>query len=318
MSSSLLASHFRVMTLFMRDGAMFPQVRNPLREKLLMHLWFEDNMTRADRDAVAHSFVSMRRGRWFEGHFNPQLSAVLGAAAAKVGAHGDPSAAPHRASADPHSAAQCDGRVCAGYCPYLRRLIHEVPCSFTWAASPEAALVDRAGLPSHAFLCIRSPPYDARVEERQQRLLSQRAARVAVQLLAQFDGEDGQDGVAEEAGWVMDDAPLESAIRVSMSAQVNCEFERLMGYSQAEVRASFMSSGERAVYGLLRSDDWAQLMDLTREVKLMRRTEFRIRCTALTRAQQEVPCVLCVACQLDAEGKPSATFLSFIPTTPSV
>ena len=356
-SSSLLASHFRTVTHYLRKtGSVFPPTRNPLRDKLIQHSWFTHNLTPTDREVVAHAFVHWRGGRWYEGYFDQRLSGLFDAAASKLAVAGLPSSSTlllTSVSDDTHDHPQCNGQPCSGYCPYVRSLVRAAPCSYCWEESPDMPIPDQPGFPSHAFLCIRHQPEDVAVADRQQHILSLRAAMVAQQLLA-----DASQGITDEE-WTMEESALDSdirhpdgpaqlldpldcspppppalatsqlapspsdaaldatapdpTIRVSMAAQVNREFERLLGYSQAEVRASFLQWGEKAMYGLLRPEDWPEVMDLNREAKMMKRTDFRARCTAITRTQQEVPCVLSGSYQHNGDGMVIATFLSFLP-----
>ena len=344
-SACLLACHFRAVSNMLPGASLLP-MRLPMREKLLQHAWFKRHMTQPDLEAVAHAFVSYRRGRWYEGCFDPGLHPVFRSAAAKLAARAEPAASLQPSWADTRPPTLCDGRRCSGYCPFLRRLIKEAPCAYSWTASPETPIPDQPGFPSHAFLCIRHRPDDAAVEERQQLRLCQQAARLARQLLAEYSSAEAEalgeawlsaeaaeddshtrcrdasaqpDGSLDclPAACVRSDAacqpgPPASFISVSMLAQVNRAFERLLGFSQAEVRASFVLTGETALYALLRPDGWAELMDLTRQAKMLQRTEFRMRCTAVTRAQQELPCVLSAHYQRE-DGKVMAGFLSFIP-----
>ena len=315
-SSSLLASHFRTVTAYMRQsGFAFPQMKHPLREKLIQHTWFNAHMTPTDGQTIAHAFVQTRGGRWYEGYFDAPLASLIAAAVAKFAAADDgeepplSTIHPHSVSHEHHGGNQCDGRPCAGYCVYLRRLEHGVQCSFGWGDSPVVAIEDHPGLPSHAFLCFRHQPEEAAVAERQQLIVRQRAIAVARQLLAEAGVDDVSEGSLSPDS--TDVPPL--AIRVGIVAQVNAAFERLLGYSQAEVRASFAELGEKAMFALVKPTAWPELMDLTREAKMMRRSDFRMRCIAITRAQQEVPCVLSASYQRDGEGRVVTTFFSFLP-----
>ena len=64
-------------------------------------------------------------------------------------------------------------------------------------------------------------------------------------------------------------------IEVPMSVSVNPAFERLFGYSQAELRQHLIRDGGRALYLLTRSEDWERLMELDQEATWGREHEYR-------------------------------------------
>ena len=98
-----------------------------------------------------------------------------------------------------------------------------------------------------------------------------------------------------------------------MSVQCNAAFERLLGYSQSELRELFSEAGDKALFGLVSADDWAALLQLDKALRLGWKQHGSLLVTAVDSRQQTVPCVLSVQSELDAKRKPYATYFSFTP-----
>ena len=122
---------------------------------------------------------------------------------------------------------QCDGSICQNMCTGARRLRELHPCAFTFTASPLTPLDDTA-YNNHPILCLRRLPSDY--------------PTLIDRLTGQF------------AGHPMTPSP--ATFQLSWEVQVNRAFERLFGYSQAQVRAMFMQHGWLACYMWLGREEW--------------------------------------------------------------
>ena len=102
-------------------------------------------------------------------------------------------------------------------------------------------------------------------------------------------------------------------IEMALSVQVNPAFERLFGFSQAELRQQFIRDGGKALYGLTRRDDWEKLMELDQEAVWGREQEYRTYAVIVNKWRAEVPCLVHTVYEMNNDGKFKQTTTSFIP-----
>ena len=229
--------------------------------------------------------------------------------------------------------------MCSGFCPFLQALSAASPCAFSWLRSPSSANADQSDCPNHAFLVIKRVQDEAQ-SRFHELALCEIALHVARQLLPQPEwayADTGQraggdaDGAQPSRAAVYDSeqsvvtqrqragpiSPMH-AIEVSMSVQANCALERLLGFSQSELRQAFLLDGEKALYGLIHRSHWQQLADLSNDVKWERRREFRVQVSCTTRLGSTMPCILRCLNEFDDSGQPCTTYLSFLPVQDAV
>ena len=83
--------------------------------------------------------------------------------------------------------------------------------------------------------------------------------------------------------------PASPPIEMALSVHVNPPFERLFGYSQAELRQHFIRDGGKALYYLTRRDDWEKLMELDQEATWGREQEYRTYACIVNKCQSAHP-----------------------------
>ena len=122
---------------------------------------------------------------------------------------------------------QCDGTICDGICPGARSLLERHPTNLTFTASPLTPL-DDVPYNNHPILLLKRLPSDY--------------PTVIDRLTRHFSGENV--------------APSTTTFHLSWEVQVNRAFERLFGYSQAQVRAMYMQHGWMASYMWMGREEW--------------------------------------------------------------
>jgi hypothetical protein len=101
-------------------------------------------------------------------------------------------------------------------------------------------------------------------------------------------------------------------IDVPMSVRVSASFERLLGYSQSDVRQWFAREGETALFQLIRADGWSRLMELDFDAKWEGKSEYCLYVMCLTKWKTSVPCLLHCTNSFGSEGNLSKRMMSFI------
>ena len=102
-------------------------------------------------------------------------------------------------------------------------------------------------------------------------------------------------------------------IEVPMWCQVNTAFERLTGYSQAELRQLLLRDGVKSLYRLTRPDEWEKLMELEQEATWGKAHEYRTYAVIVNKYQGEVSCLIHTLYVFNDTGKFSETRTTFIP-----
>jgi len=102
---------------------------------------------------------------------------------------------------------------------------------------------------------------------------------------------------------------------IPMSVQVNREWERLFGFTQAELRALVMKDGLRAVYSLTRVDSQRQQHRTALEAILACSVDYRFYSIIVSKWQAEVSCLVHTRVQLDETTKGAAgVFKGYVNT----
>ena len=107
--------------------------------------------------------------------------------------------------------------------------------------------------------------------------------------------------------------PPSPPIEVALSVHVNPAFERLFGYSQAELRQHFIRDGGKALYQLTRRDDWEKLMELDQEATWGREQEYRTYAVIVNKWKGEVRVMVHTVYEMHNDGKFKQSTTSFIP-----
>jgi len=87
-------------------------------------------------------------------------------------------------------------------------------------------------------------------------------------------------------------------VEMHLTVQVNREWERLFGYTQAELRALIMKDGLRALYRLTRVDSQRSLHRTSLDALLAGSTDFRYYSILVSKWQAEVSCLVHTRIQL--------------------
>lgn len=101
-------------------------------------------------------------------------------------------------------------------------------------------------------------------------------------------------------------------VDVPMSVRVSMSFERLMGYSQLEIREWFSREGETALFQVIRTEGWARFMELDFDAKWEGKCEYSLYVMCSTKWTTRVPCLLHCHNSFGNEGNLSKRVLSFI------
>ena len=319
-----------------------------LRDSLVYYAWLCELLIPLDVVQLHHT-PKMLAAHWPTQYFDP--SALLRAAAviplsrqcrppsppgcSVVLSHTSPLV---RSRMRRHHLPSCDGSVCQHRCWFMHWLFASVPCWFDWSSSPLLAECDDGML---ARLVIKRPRCDVeQLVEEQDRVQS--AGQQLLELLysqqscnsasltrsplsseslgspthAQIPNESLLLSSSTEAGQERSPEPSSEAnplIEVQMWLQVNSSFERLLGYSQSELRSMFLTDGEKVWYQLVRSDAWESLMLLEKEMKWNMRKEYRVYVMLINKWQVEVPCLLHALYIFDNTGRQQESRISIVP-----
>ena len=194
-----------------------------------------------------------------------------------------------------HQPPACDGSECSDYCLFLHRLYLALPVIINWELSPLTAIPASSGCELHPMLSVR-----------RQRLTTSDVAQQLALIHSVAEGVLWCKGREERQGEA-------DCLELSNQVQVNAAFERLLGYSQAELRSLYVSQGERAFFRLLRSDSWETVLVLDKEIKWEMRSDYRIYAVCLTKWQTELPCLMHGMQEYDEDGYQKETRVIFVP-----
>ena len=327
LSSVFLTEHLRWLSQHSAMSRASHSKQTHLREKIELCMWFDQLLGPADRAVLYHAVVPP--ASWWADYFDCHQQRLLATAAnllvdidsaSLVSSFGGSSSSTELDSLPAHDdSGSCDGRVCSGFCPFLRALRLRTPSCLSWERTPQLAMPDQHDMPNHAFIALRrlrdqsiTCKQEALVDEvcvqlATETLAARRATRASLQPHGMLPSAQSLPSLLNHPA-----APV-SLLEVAMTVHSNAAFERLLGYSQSELRQLFISQGERAFYGLFAEEDWPLLMALDKQVRWGRRDDFRIAVTALDRRHERLSCLLHGTAQYDREGKWLVTYLSFIP-----
>ena len=107
--------------------------------------------------------------------------------------------------------------------------------------------------------------------------------------------------------------PPAPPIEVPLAVHVNPAFERLFGFSQAELRQHFIRDGGKALYALMHRDDWEKLMELDQEATWGHEQEYRTYAAIVNKWKGEVRCLVHTVYEMHSDGKFKQSTTSFIP-----
>ena len=107
--------------------------------------------------------------------------------------------------------------------------------------------------------------------------------------------------------------PPQPPIEVPMSVCVNAAFERLFGWSQAELRQHLIRDGGKTLYLLTRRDSWERLMELDQEANWGQQHEYRTYAVCVNKYRGEIHCLLHTVYSFNDDGKFSDSRTTFIP-----
>ena len=335
LSSSFVSGHLRWLSSLSAADLTSLLCRMHLRDKLIQGVWMAQLLTPADLLTLSHSVPLSRT--WWQHYFQPACHQLL------LDCHARDPLPFERAAvrrhchthshgpAEAHRRRECDGTACFGFCGFLDTLIEAAECSISWQRSRLLAMADQPNAPSQPFIAIRRL-HDETLARKQEALVDALCTQMArdMSLTAIRPGSTQSTAVAAaarptathttacECGAVVvsvaerPSLPVQR-VEVAMSVQCNAAFERLLGFQQSEVRALFVSAGEKALYGLVSEDDWPALLQLDKAIKLGRADEGRLVVSAVDRRRGTVRCVLHVQSEFDRNGKPVVTYWSFTP-----
>jgi hypothetical protein len=103
------------------------------------------------------------------------------------------------------------------------------------------------------------------------------------------------------------------AIRIAMEVQVNPSFERLFGYSQLEMRQQFIRLGHKAIYGLIRHEEWPTLLRLDHIAKWCMLSEYQMSAVCISKWNNRVLCWLHCSLLFSDRGDLREYRMRFIP-----
>jgi hypothetical protein len=331
LSQSLLAAHQRALVRLNQTEVLKGETKLNLRRKLLEWVWHRQMMLPSDMEAVIHSVI-FSRSAWYR-HDHDVLAAALSTFSSDRDTVLLSSTSDQGRRSHPP---QCDGNICSGFCPFLGALSAATPCVYSWLRSPSTPIPDKSDSPNHAFFVIKRV-HDEALSRYHDMVLPEIGLQVVRQLVARTDQSRtaGRWNAGDESdGFQLSTVPLYGSdqnfvsqeqrprsslihpmhtIEVIMSVQANCALERLLGYSQSELRQAFVMYGEKALYRLIQRDKWPELMDLNKQVKWERRKEFWMQVSCTTKYGVEISCILHSRNEFDSEGEPCTTYLSFLP-----
>ena len=318
-SSYFVSGHIRWLSqLSVADLGSFISKMH-LREKLLQKVWMSSQLTPSDMQTLAHAAPSSPT--WWHHYFEPRHHQLLqdgyrslrfrrhsGSATQSSGGEGG-----HTKSDSPPARTfqLCDGVACFGFCGFLDAMTEAASCRISWELSPTLPLSDLPDRPNQPFIIIRRLDDEA-VTRRQEALVNALCNQLVSDMAAAriSDGDNRSSTHTADS----DDSGLQSAsVAVNMSVLCNAAFERLLGFKQVELRELFSNEGEKALFGLVSSDNWPSLLQLDKELRLGWREEGRLLLTAINKWRERVACVLSMQCELDCRGKPLVTYFSFVP-----
>ena len=209
----------------------------------------------------------------------------------------------------------CDGRQCFGFCGFVDALIEAASCRILWDHSPLMSIADQPNVPNQPFIIIRRL-HDESVTRSQEALVDELCAQLVLNLSASSDrarstGVDSR--TTSDARRPFDTATAAQSVEVPMSVLCNAALERLLGFTQNELRELFSEQGDKALYGLVSEDDWPELMQLDKHIRLGWKEEGRLLVMAVNKRHEGVQCVLSMQSELDRNGKLFVTYVSFAP-----
>ena len=179
-------------------------------------------------------------------------------------------------------------------------------------------------MPNHPLLIISNVQSDEE-SHRQNAQLEQAGLKLAKKLIEPERTEHAEPGPSAS----LDDGPQSAqshddmtrpgrqyhngiSIDIPMSVRVSASFERLLGYSQSEVRQWFAREGETALFQLIRADSWSRFMELDFEARWDGRPECCLYVMCLTKWNTSIPCLLHCTNSFGNEGILSKRIMSFI------
>ena len=343
LSQALLTAHLHMASRLQRLNSSLVKRHMSFREKHLAWRWLHDMMTPEDARALLHS--APLRPTWFTDLFGggpPLLEAAVSSliaettSAARTGLRGT-------AQGQRQGGECCDGGLCYGFCSFFRALSAAVPAEQSWLRSPLYPLPDQADAPNHPLLVIRHFHDDAELQ-RQQTLLDEAGLRMAlelagahqrrrkppsIRLLASEPTEgdlevgrrlhcpdplflDANNSPSPQSPLPSCSAPALPRVEESLSVQANSAFERLLGYSQTELREASVLYGEKALYGLFSTAAWPRVLELDKDIKLGRRREWSALVVSVSKRKSEVPCLLHCLSRFDDGGRVCVSYLTFM------
>ena len=332
LSSLFLTGHLQWFSTLTESELSGLMARMHLRDKLLQGVWMNNLLTPSDMTRLAHSLPANRN--WWRKYFNPHdrlmrlpydhtpLFERLGEG---WGCGGGGFEAERAGVLRPHGL--CDGRACYGFCVFLDVLTAATSCRISFERSPLLALPDQTNAPNQPFIAIRRL-HNEDVTRYQEVMVEALCRQMSDSLT--LNDSSGAPHISEDEQYADSkvsrphseedhtlaaprSTPSSAPLAVPMSVQCNSAFERLLGYSQSELRQLFLAHGDAALYTLFAADDWAALMQLDKDVKLGRRVEYRVFLRAVTCRRSTIGCLLHVQNEFDCDGKTCVTYLSFTP-----
>lgn len=300
--------------------------RMHLREKLIQTVWMQHQLTPSDLLRLSHAVPLSPT--WWQHYLHPSYHHLLlpnqphpferrecgtgsgddSSGGSDCGGGGGGGYSRAKRGGVGRLRRPCDGTACFGFCGFLDSLIEAAMCHISWNHSPLSPLPDQPNAPNQPFIAIRRLQDDS-LTRRQEELVDALCLQLVVDTPSVRSRDDSRPGEAAVSAATQS---VES-VEVAMSVVCNSAFERLLGFTQSEVRELWSSDGDKALYGLIAEDDWAALLQVDKEVRLGWRREGCLLVSALDRRRERVRCVLQVQSELDVKGKPLVTYLSFTP-----
>ena len=285
--------------------------KGSIRDKLVYWTWLHAMMTEQDVESVVHTALSAithwhREIRGLDQHQSfIALSHVSGQRSSRNSSSTQHSLRPRR---------RCDGTFCGHFCTFFRALSASRPCRFNWLTSPEASIADSCDTPNHPFLVISHLHTDEE-SDRQNGELEQLGFRLAKQLVEMERAERGGHATPLGDHAIHDDVmgrARGASMDVAMSVRASASFERLLGYTQSEVRQWFAREGEAALLQLIRADGWARLLELDFDARWEGKSEYSLYVMCATKWKTPLPCLLHCTNSFGNDGNLSKRLISFI------
>ena len=286
-----------------------------MRDKLVHWTWLHRMMAEHDVETAVHTALSAitHWHREIRGVEQQRSFIALASASSRQSRQSRQSQGSSCSDCSPPARTLCNGSCCALFCPFFRALSASRPCSFDWLPSPELALTDTPDSPNHPLLVIRCLQSDD-VSRRQNAELEQLGLALADQLqrtarasasVAPRDAERGD----ELSGGARVTA---SSLPVPMSVVCSASFERLLGYSQSELRRWFARDGEAALLQLIRADGWARWLELDFSARWEGKSEYSLYAQCARKWSTSVSCLLHTANTFDGDGSLCERHMTFI------